>query len=520
MHKLRYHITTKAPLVISARHGDMNMTATEKYIPGGTVLGILAGRFIHQKNINANAHENNDFYNWFLIGNLKITNAYIYTKNNDDEEFINFPVPVSIQKEKYKENIVDLLYVNAQNIQTQAINKFCKLDEDTLYTKEVKTSLNFHHARDIIKGIPEQGKIFNYESIMPGQTFEGEIQGSEENLRSFSSICEKSWTAHAGRSKNTQYGEIKFKILSDTPASVEQVDITDDEVSLTLLSDTIIYNEFGYSTTDKNEFVNYLSDLVKGIKITKFFIKKGDVETFTGIWGLKKPSETCFLAGSVFLLDISGADKKDLNKLWKNGIGERTHEGYGMCKLGMQTKKELKQDESQDKQVEFPKPESTLPEQTKAILVKVIKNYITGQVQLKAFEEQAYFETKTLIPNSLAGKLQAMVKDKGKDKDKDDFSDSIEKLKKTAKNNLENCHNRNKTLFNFIKDKKDLVVSIMSSAGSMQVKELCKEIDYDPAPVRNKEAVADHAINTEFEEKLYKLYFTTFFSMMRKRKKK
>jgi len=505
MHKLRYHITTKAPLVISARHGDMNMTATEKYIPGGTVLGILAGRFMNKKNITDNAHKNEDFYNWFLSGNLKITNAYIYTKNDYGDEFVNFPVPVSIQKQKYEENIVDLLYFDATDTQTQAVNTFCKLDEDTLYTKNVKTSLNFHHARDRIKGIPEQGKIFNYESIMPGQIFEGEIQGSKDDLESFSSIYEKSWTAHAGRSKNTQYGEIEFNILSNKPVLVEQADITDDEVSLTLLSDTIIYNEFGYSTADKKEFENYLSDRVKGIKITKSFIKKGDVETFTGIWGLKKPSETCFLAGSVFLLDISETDKNNLKKFWENGIGERTHEGYGICKLCLQTEKMLTQDESQDKQVEFPKPERTLPEQTKEILVKIIKNYITGQVQLKAFEEQEGFKTATLIPNSLAGKLQAMAKDKGKDKD--DFPDSIEKLKKTAKNNLENCYNKDKTLFNFIKNKKDLVVSVMGFRRSDQVKNLCKEIDYDPA------------IDTEFEKKLYKLYFATFFSMMRKRKK-
>lgn len=503
MHKLRYHITTKAPLVISAKHGDMNMTATEKYIPGGTVLGILAGRFIEKKELTDDAHENEDFYNWFLLGNLKITNAYIYTKNDEDNEFINFPVPVSIQKGKYKKTIVDLLYFDASDIQTQAINTFCVLDENTLYTKDVKTSLNFHHARDRIKGIPEPGKIFNYESIMPGQIFEGEIQGNKNDLQSFSSICEKSWTAHAGRSKNTQYGEIEFKILSDTPAPVEQADITGNEVSLTLLSDTIIYNEFGYSITDKKEFGEYLSNMVKGIKITKAFVKKGDVETFTGIWGLKKPSETCFLAGSVFLLDISEVDKNDLKKLRETGIGERTHEGYGMCKLSLQTEDELTQNESQDKQVEFPKPESTLPKQTKEILVKIIKNYITGQAQLTAFEEQAGFETASLIPNSLAGKLQAMTKDKGKD----GFANSIEKLKKTAQNNLANCHNKKKTLFDFIKDKKDLVESIMGFARSTQVKDLCAEVDYNPAEDSN------------FEKSLYKLYFTTFFSMMRKRKK-
>ena len=508
MHKLKFHITTKAPLVISARHGDMNMVATEKYIPGGTVLGILAGRFISKKNIKNEAHKNEDFYNWFLAGNLKISNAYNYTKNDEDGEFVNFPVPVSIQKEKYTKKVVDLLHSEKSSIQTQAINTFCKLVKDTLYTKDVETSLNFHHARDRIKGIPEQGKIFNYESIMPGQIFEGEIQGSKDDLQCFISICGKSWTAHAGRSKNTQYGEIEFDIISDTPAPVEQADITDNEVSLTLLSDTIIYNDFGYSATDKKEFKNYLKNMVKGIKITKSFIKKGDVETFTGIWGLKKPSETCYLAGSAFLLDISEADKNDLNKLWENGIGERTHEGYGMCKLGLQTEGKLTQDELQDVQVEFPKPEYPLPKQTKEILVKIIKNYITGQVQLTAFEEQAGFKTAGLIPNSLAGKLQAMAKDKGKGKEKkkDGFADSIEQLKETAQNNLENCNNENKTLFNFIKDKNDLVKSIMNFGRSTQVKDLCKKIFYDPGT------------DTEFEEKLYKLYFATFFSMMRKRK--
>ena len=177
MHKLRYHITTKAPLVISARHGDMNMVATEKYIPGGTVLGILAGRFMNKKNITDNAHVNDDFYNWFLAGKLKITNAYIYTKNDDGDEFVNFPVPVSIQKQKYEEKIVDFLYFDTSDIQTQAVNTFCVLNKNIFSTKDVKTSLNFHHARDRIKGIPEQGKIFNYESIMPGQIFEGALQG-------------------------------------------------------------------------------------------------------------------------------------------------------------------------------------------------------------------------------------------------------------------------------------------------------------------------------------------------------
>ncbi|RLC13385.1 MAG: hypothetical protein DRI57_16310, partial [Deltaproteobacteria bacterium] len=61
---MRYRITNLAPLVISAKFGDRNMVTTEKYIPGTSVLGLLAKQVITKKNLSDKAHENEDFCNW------------------------------------------------------------------------------------------------------------------------------------------------------------------------------------------------------------------------------------------------------------------------------------------------------------------------------------------------------------------------------------------------------------------------------------------------------------------------
>ncbi|MGH7453355.1 MAG: RAMP superfamily CRISPR-associated protein, partial [bacterium] len=97
---MKYRITTLSPVVISTISGDMNMVATEKYIPGTSVLGLLVRRFIAKKNLES-AHENNVFYNWFLAGRVKIGNAYLFSPDESGEKKIYYPTPISIEKEKY-----------------------------------------------------------------------------------------------------------------------------------------------------------------------------------------------------------------------------------------------------------------------------------------------------------------------------------------------------------------------------------------------------------------------------------
>lgn len=504
MYGIKYRIVTISPILVSTKFGDMNIVTTEKYIPGSSVLGILTRRYIMKKNISHSAHKDENFFNWFLAGNLKISNAYIFSEDKDDRKFAHFPVPNSIKREKNGDQIYDFLYAKIDtDDQMESIDGFCSLNEQTCQLKSVETTLNFHHARDREKGISREGIIFNYESISPNQVFTGNIVGNENDLLNFMEICgkEKYWIAYIGRSRNAQYGKVKFEFIEEKPIAIDSSIPSNKKISLTLLSDTIIYNENGFPCIDIVELEKYI-----GAKIEKTFIKKGDVENFVGVWRLKKPSEICFLAGSTFLLDISKSEKNKLKDTYTFGIGERTHEGFGQCILGLQNNSELEilEESKDDSFIFFEKPEFLIPEQTLKTLKILVTDYIKKQVELSALIDLNEFKNSLhFLTNSIIEKLLILAKPN----EQSEFTKIIKQFRKPAKEKLERCNNGKISLFEFLIKRTITIEELLRSPSNSNLKKLCAEIKFYPEA------------DKQFEKELYKLYLATFFSMMRKNMK-
>jgi len=104
--------------------GDMNMVSTKDYIPGTTILGIFAARYVKEKNkLNNNVHEDETFYNWFLNGKLKFSNAYL-TIYNEETEIELLPTPLSIQKEKADETNILNLIMNETEKPTTPVSRY------------------------------------------------------------------------------------------------------------------------------------------------------------------------------------------------------------------------------------------------------------------------------------------------------------------------------------------------------------------------------------------------------------
>jgi CRISPR-associated protein Csx10 len=515
MHQLKYRIKNLAPLVISARYGDNNMVSTEKYIPGTSVLGLLAARFFKKEKVaSETACQNDSFRRFFLDGQLKFGNAFILSKDKDGDEYPHYPTPFSIQKEKRGEGIYDLLLLEEDeepDKATKSVGKFCDLEDEDIRFKDVNTDLNFHHARDSKTGAPEDGVIFNYESVASGQEFEGAISGSTDDLNLLLKIYgTKSWMGYIGRSKNAQYGKIRFEIKDDTPHTVSYTGCNSTKIALTLLSDTIIYNANGFSCTDKDVMAQYL-----GVTVKKAFFRKGDTENFVGVWRLKKPSENCFLAGSSFLLEITDADRQTLEAFQKTGIGERTHEGFGQCIFNWQKEEELQ--EQPWEAPTLPKPATPIPTATRTILEMLVKKAIHKQIKLDAMEDLSTFETEAkkhksvpLPSNSLIGRLGSMIASMNCQR----FTETLmndkkgKKLRKTAIKQLDRCRNKNVTLLNFLIKKTVPIKEVLKQTTLSDVRQLCEEIGLSI----EKDKV--------FEEGLYRVYFSTFFSMMRKAKRR
>jgi len=500
MQAIRYRITSLSPLLFASNTGDPNMVATLDYIPGTCLRGMLANEYIKRKKIETEAHKDHTFYRWFLKGELKITNAYIVQEKGNKIHRL-LPIPLSIQREKGEERLAyDLLLQNEEfDKLTVGIGGYGRLEDGAIYIKSVKKSLNFHHARDRERGVSKKGHIFNYESIDEGQTFEGFIIGNSEDLKEFTSII-KGGIYYLGRSRNNQYGKIKFEIISNDPEYFEsEIDLKkeqEDKIILTLLSDTIIYNKFGYSTTDIKDFEEELKRKLNdsNIKINKAFIKQTEEEGFISVWKLKTLSEVCFKAGSCFLLEVNDKDIiKRLQELQKTGIGIRTHEGFGRFVIGWQNQNELSIYEAKD-EIKLDKPAETVPQIVKDLVHNIIKEYLKKYIQTEAIEEAGDF---TNLPSkSLLAKLEGSVK-------KDDFKNLLKNLKKTAKEKLEKCRNKDTDLYEFLMNFSINIKEKIRNIVNME--NLCNEISYQPE--------GDQEIQRELE----KTYLITFLSTMRKK---
>lgn len=494
MKAIRYRIEALSPLLFTSNTGDPNMVSTLDYIPGTHLRGLFANEYIRKNNLKNRAEQDERFCRWFLKGDVRFLNAYITSKDERGETHSYYPVPLSVQKEKYGEDYYDLFY--KEDPPDTKVKEGCYRFEGTLmYRESVKKSLNFHHARDRDRGASKEGFIFNYESIDEGQVFEGLILGSEEDLKEILNIVTNG-IYYLGRSRNNQYGKVRFQILNKEPedfgSEIRGLEIEQGEAVLTLLSDTIIYNENGFSVVDVREFEKAI-----GCKVKKAFIRATEEEGFISKWRLKTPQERCFRAGSCFLIEINAEDIPRLKELQKNGIGEMTYAGFGRFVTGWHGNETYQSEDNKKPGKTYRKPSQEVPEPVKTLVNEIILDNLISYQQKDAIKKANEF-TK-LPPPSLLSKLEKAVVD-GK------LADVLEKdnLKDKARTNLEDCRTGGQTLLEFLETYNPEFENIMKNLSSLN--NLCTEINYTPSH--------------ETIEEIKKQFLLTFLSIMRKKAQK
>ena len=503
MQKLTYRITTESPVLFAMNVGDTNMVSTREYIPGSVIMGLFAYEYIRKNNLT-NAHTDDTFYRWFLTGTVRFTNACIVTEIHHNEKMTT-PLPLSLQEEKGDENtLYDLLYANNDfDKQTSAKQGFGRILGADVYKQPIQKTLNFHHQRDYETGTVKKGMIFNCESIDAHQTFEGHILGDGNELNKLLDYFKEEPVVRIGRSKNAQYGRVMFVFTSQSPeefaSEIDGLKPGSGAVSLTLLSNAILYNEYGYSTADVRELEKLLrKDLGNGVTIRKSFVRTDEVENFVSVWRLRRPVEVCFSAGSCFLLNgITKEHQQKLLEMQKNGIGERRGEGFGRVAFGWQSDDNERFTKRQPESVRIQQPTNPIPEETKKIVRFITRDLIRKEVEIRALNDVKEFER--LPSKSCIGRLESMVKDQDRTK----FLESLAELKKPAKDSLERCMNKEETLFDFLNNKPITVGEVFKQAEfPHEIKMLCERIGF-----------TDETLNAE----LYRNYFLTFFSSMRKK---
>ena len=564
MYQLFYEIETLSPVLLTQISGDANMVSTLDYIPGTVVQGIFANKFIKKENLHSDAHEDSTFNRWFLNAGLIFTNAYIADENDGQKAYF-FPTPFSINKykiaepEDIKNKAFDLIIKDPDEKQKSHASLYCRIEisentkDSKIFTKNVKKSINFHHARENrIRGHSEEGTIFNYESLDSGQIFVGRILGSETDLKEIKTLLENNGKIRIGRSKNTQYGEAKLTWISSEPEKYESEvqGFVPNELNssfiLTFLSPAIIYNNFGFASASINDLRRLLAKSLnlealnlasENIVIKKSFKRTEIIENFVGKWMLKKPSENSIKAGSCFEIEIRVADdqfgkikeslKESLLELQKAGIGERTGEGFGRFAIDLQkvNKYELnKPDEEETKSEQkgkVKKPAGEIPELTKGIIKNVILNSYYTRIEAKALGDCSDFlYRKERVPsNSLIGRMELMLRDSKSSKE---FMKKIDSFPQLTRNKLERCRNEEKkeTLFYFVVPKPNISTD-KETAYINKEAEVFNNLSIDADLAKACDLINFYPEkNPDSKFEFYSHYWLTFLAKMRKEKKR
>lgn len=457
MRYIKYKVKLLEPIIVTDTSSDKFFTSSLSYIKGNMILGLLAGNYKKNKKLK-DAHTDKSFYDFFLSGELIFSDAVISSVDNKNNTIENHIIPFFIQEDKKNSseaiNIFEERRDKTKNIE---FGRFLYVghssddkSNDVIYKQSVVKQLNYHHERNYEKGTAEPSNFFNYESINQGQVFIGKIIGSNELLNNFLASFKNPITGQLGRSKTAQYGKVQLE-FEEANIDVDSKKGINENLVITLTSDAIIYNVFGYPTLELSYLVKEIQnsadcDEIKIVNIEdaditnneKAFVRKGLIENYVSILKSKKQMEICFKAGST--IEISG---KNINveKLVTEGIGERKNEGYGQVQTFEDLKKVYTCKEFIDKPIQYSISEN-ISEFTQNLISNIIttkfREYVINSAiqNVNSIDEDVFNIGKddaAKITNSIVGRLEIMIKAK---KDYSEFIDNLNNLKQQAKDKI------------------------------------------------------------------------------------
>ncbi len=486
--RLKLRINTLEPLLIAKQSGDTNLTGTFLYIPATVIRGMFANEYIKKKNLTT-PHENMDFCNLFLNGAVTFTNLYL---THDNREF--FPCPLSLHTKKGEDNHKIYNLIKDTKEETKPLGGFVSIDDNGFEKRPPETIMYFHHTRDNrIKGCSTEGKIFYYEAIKEGQEFIGYIAGKDKYIKKFFETF-RNYDAlnkmRLGRSHNTQYGLVNISIgdIEEYKTNEE----VDRDFDLTFISPVILYNGNGYPEPSVKNLKTYISKMLgcdgTDIEIDEIYSQTAYVEHFISVWKLKTPRELALAEGSAFSIKIPESSMENLKMLQIEGIGEKTHLGYGRVKINWITKTDYTKKAESPKRVD--KPSGQMPQLALQIFKEITKNKLLQVITASAISDVKSFQKRP--SNSLLGKLELMLKTA---ENIGIFRQHLNKLRKPARDKLENCKKDRISLFDHLKkvydvkrEDKDIVEKLM----------LQSDVNFN-----------------DLKEDIYRTYWLTVFRFMR-----
>jgi CRISPR-associated protein Csx10 len=363
---LRFRLTLNQPALFSSSEGDPNMTASLNHIPGSSLHGWLAWRFIEKY------PRDEAFLKLFCRGGLRFLPAYPEVMDSGGKA--SLPVPLALQQKKGITDSYVNLFANNDWAGTSRLRKQWTLPDQALYggtlTKlEVPAELHYHHARPStdrrlgraigaeqanLYDLPTggEGAVFTYEQIKAGSSFVGAIVGDRAGLEFVRALLgEEPPNAILGRSRSGQYGaDASWQWLDPSPVNLASLGETEwsavpeflpgDELLALVLSPLLTVNAAGHPVAEfpaaQFETVSCLK--VSPVNTNTSFARAAWSSSYLTHQRLPRQQLPCIEAGSIFRLRFARSYTADefktaAHRVSEASFGLRTEQGNGRLAL-------------------------------------------------------------------------------------------------------------------------------------------------------------------------------------------
>lgn len=368
MKAVTFLLHTQQPILATSLQGDPNSDVSYPYIPGSMIRGVMIGRYLQKNGIKPT----DDLQNFPEVKQLFFdakTTCYLNAYPVDSDKKRTLPIPRSWYKDKGvifskdEEKIIydfskisldeqkELLNDDEESLSPKLLSEddtFCLVDDDNdVFLYKVKRRINIHNRRERKRGrgIEGSGAVFHYDAIDADQIFQAVVLYDSEEDRSIIESLLQLEDVWLGGSQSAGYGHVKIELLNndgewyevgiDSKKRIER----NDNLTITLLSDTIICDEWGQTVTDPERLRQLFSEsLNEEIKFQEDGIYASSliVGGFNRKWGLPLPQTPALAAGSVFVFEKIDLEMQKFQEFMQNvetieeqGIGERRVDGFG-----------------------------------------------------------------------------------------------------------------------------------------------------------------------------------------------
>jgi CRISPR-associated protein Csx10 len=343
MKAITFSLQTQQPILATSFQGDPNSDVSYSYIPGSMVRGGLIGRYLKRNQVPDDILSDEAVRRLFFNGRTRYLNAYLQSQEGKR----TLPVLHSWFKEKGTELEPDGMTVYDFTLDRENELESPKSVGEYFWARErgvvrfykERRRINIHNQRDrkLGRSVKGQGEIFRYDALDAGQTFQAVILCEETDIEVLQELLkpEDIWL---GGSQSAGYGQIKILDVQLQKNDWTEVGIKLQErierenLTITLVSDTILQNEWGQYIANpwlvKQAIEEKLNVQLQLPEEGGIYASSTLIGGFNRKWGLPLPQVPALTAGSVFVFE-SELTPEQIHLLESEGIGERRVEGFG-----------------------------------------------------------------------------------------------------------------------------------------------------------------------------------------------